>query len=281
MPTSFIGQQLDWNDSAFLFVFCPNNSGTTILSEYIASQLDAYLPTFGNAEGQMVPTVKHLMRSRPWNKAHALDWNFIRREWETLSKGRLFVEGSPPNIMRPAGIVQVFGHDSTAIISICNPYQHIASVLRRYHKPGADLAKIASDWLFKAAAVRDIRDTYPQFPFLSHETFVRDPATLNRALSLELKPFHGNGKSGSEARGVQDLGARTTAFLNPSEIDEINEILRSQPDLVEGFGYHIRAGQGLVADLQSANPEEFENGRARRAAWAQGRKQRVVNTGNG
>ena len=267
IPTNFDNDELEWKDCAFFFLFCPNNSGSTILSQYIASQLGAYLPPFGNDEGQMAPTVKSVMRLRPWDKTRQFDWAFVRRSWEKLAKGRLFVEASPPNIIRCEQIAAVFGKDSSACVSICNPYQQIASALRRYRTPGTDVAHIAANWMTKGTAIQSIRHNFPFFPFFTYEDFVLRPTLVNELLAIECRPFTGTGKRDSGARGVQDLSVRTISFLEPNEVDAINGVLMSNSALLEYFNYPILDGQALHASLKSASRPEYDIGRARREAW--------------
>ena len=133
------GEPISLSDLTYLFLFCPNNSGTTVLSQYLASQIDGYLPPYGNNEGQMVPAVRKMMREKPWNASIDYDWAFIRAAWDEMRDGRIFVEGSPPNLLRFDSIREVFGQDSSAVISICDPYQHIASCMKRYDRHPGDL----------------------------------------------------------------------------------------------------------------------------------------------
>lgn len=195
---NFHGEPIDLKQLSFIFLFCPNNSGTTILSQYIASQIEVYLPPFGNNEGQMIPEVKPIMRNHPWNPHQKFDWPFIRSTWEKRAAGKLFFEASPPNLMRPQEIEEFFGHDSTALISISNPYQYISSCLRRYRQPGAPVAPLAREWLMKAKRIRDIRKRYPFFPFLSYEDFVTNPRQINRLLGVAERDIKLQGKAGSE-----------------------------------------------------------------------------------
>ena len=58
---TFSGRDIALRDLRVFFVFSPNNSGTTVISQYLASQIDGYLPPYGNNEGQMVPEVKAMV----------------------------------------------------------------------------------------------------------------------------------------------------------------------------------------------------------------------------
>ncbi len=222
MFTTFHGTQISAAACRFFFIFCPNNSGKTILSQYLAAQLDAYLPPRGNNEGQGLPAVRQMMRTRPWNPDQPFDWPHIRQAWETAAQGRTFVEASPPNLMRAAAISAHFGPDSTALLSICSPHQQIASSLKRYKRPGTKVGGMVDHWVMKAQRIDDISKTYPQFPLIRYEDFVTSPQRVNTALNLAPVDFAGVGKRGSGASGVEDLAIRTTLFLNPEEIDAIS-----------------------------------------------------------
>ncbi len=270
MLTNFHGNPISLSQSKFFFIFCPNNSGKTILSQYLATQLGAYLPPNGNNEGQGLPAVSQMMRSRPWDPTYSFDWPQIRKAWTAAAGGRIFVEASPPNLMRSDAIRAAFGHDSTAIISICSPYQQIASALRRYRTPGTRVGGMVKEWLFKAHKIRLISQSYPQFPLIRHEDFVARPAVLNQTLQLPVVPFDGVGKRGSDASGVDDLHIRTTLFLNEDEIDDISARLVLDGALLSDFGYVVRSGQDLIESSRISAPEEFARARSRRAEWDAG-----------
>lgn len=269
MPINFNGKHIEWDECAFLFLFCPNNSGSTVLSQYIASQSNAYLPPFGNNEGQMAPIVKPMMRMDPWSTGRRFDWQFIRSYWESLAEQRMFVEGSPPNILRHEEIADTFGGDSTAFVSISHPYNQIASCMRRYGHKGSRqrLLRLTKKWVVRANAIREIRIKYPLFPFLSYEAFTHRPQSVNESLSLKLLPFHGNGKIGSSVIGIKDLSDRSIAFLEPNEIDEINCTLSNHTDMLNFFNYSLADSEETHKQLEGTSEEEFRVGRARRETW--------------
>lgn len=250
----------------FLFLFCPNNSGSTVMSQYIAEQTGAYLPPFGNNEGQMVPALRSMMRNAPWKESQSFDWQLIRATWEDLSEGKLFVEASPPNLLRAEPIEQVFGADSSAILSVADPYHQIASMLRRYETPGRKPSDMVAQWVRKARKIAEIRQAYPQFPLIRYQDFVADPARINRYLGLPVAPTSVRGKTGSEGDGIRDMRAVTTLFLTESEIDGISEQLEAHRDILEQFGFAIHSGQELVARL-AEDQEALNKARARRAIW--------------
>ena len=260
---NFFGDPLSLDDAKFLFIFCPNNSGTTVLSQYLTAQLGGYLPPFGNHEGQMMPQLRDMMRRQPWKKSTVFDWSVIRAQWETLVSDQIFVEASPPNLLRVDQISSVFGHDSSAVISICNPYQHIASSMRRYAlKPD----KFAKDWIYKAREIRKLRDAYPHFPFVPYERFVENPKVINNKLGVPVQHVMVKGKRGSGIDGISSSFIRSIGFFNASDVAAVTRVLEAAPGLMTYFGYDL-AGPDFLDAARDSNPEEFSIGTMRRAAW--------------
>lgn len=263
---NFYGDSLSLADLKFLFLLCPNNSGTTIMSQYITAQVDGYLPPFGNNEGQMMPAVRDMMRNKPWNADQKFDWGYIRAQWERLVSDKCFVEASPPNLLRVHDMEPVFGRDSTALVSICDPYQHIASSMHRYTGKPRNVAK---EWVFKARHVRQIREDYPHLPFVSHEEFVKNPASINEAFGLAYREASLKGKRSSGLTEITSTYFRSIGFLRHDDVVSVTEVLETAADVLEYFGYGL-AGPKFLADAQERNPEEFGVGLARRETWEQG-----------
>lgn len=260
---NFVGETIALKKTKFFFLFCPNHSGTTVLSQYLASQIDGYLPPFENNEGQMVPEVKGMMRNRPWAADQSFDWSYIRQCWERLAKAQTFVEASPPNLIRIEGIRAVFGFDSSAIVSVCNPYQHISSVYRR--NPSV-LHKGTKVWIRKAREIIRIRQSYPFFPFISYEEFVARPTVLNERLQVPFKEAVISGKRGSGISGIKSGFYRGLGFLKPDEVRDISALLDEASDVMAYFGYALSGPEILEAARERA-PEEFQIGIEKRAQW--------------
>jgi hypothetical protein len=231
----------------FFFVFAPNNSGTTIMSQYLQSQCDGYLPPFGNFEGQRVPSVAPMMRLDPWNQGQAFDWSFIRSEWQSYGEeaGKsIFVEASPPNIIRVDDIVAEFGADMKAIISISNPYMQIASSAKNYGKQKITkelLEEFAEGWLTKAEHQRRNVERYGnRFPFIKYEEFCRNPEAINQAFGLEASaPASLGGKRNSQVSKVMDMAAKNIAFLTVFETEMVTAVLGRRKDLLDFFDYGL------------------------------------------
>jgi len=247
------------------------------MSQYLASQIGGYLPPFGHYEGQMVPEVKPMMRNKPWANDTKFDWEFIRKEWSKRAQGKVFVEASPPNIVRPDEIAQVFGEDSTGLVSVCNPLQFISSSMRRYNQPGANVKRIARNWVKKANLVRDIRQRYPHFPFISYEAFVQNPTSINEAIHLEPRDVQIEGKKGSNLNGIVSGYTRAIGFLKLPQIEIINSVLAEHQDLLGYFDYRLESAVDIMKNAKETNPLEFSKGFQNRKAWmAKHRKDQVL-----
>lgn len=266
------------DERMYLFLISPNNSGTTVISQYIAQRFDFYLPPFGNSEGQFAPAVKRMMRDRPWDETRAFDWPFIKTSWDALlrASGRdVFVEASPPNMLRLHEIRDAFGVTAHFIFSIADPYSFCGSFLFRYRErvDGNTLDEVAERWLFRAQKqAANIRDL-PDAPRFTYETFCADPPVADRAVSRLLphqaradRPIEFEGKA-SGYDGVVDLNIRNIAVFDFAEIERINERFDSRSELLAEFGYRLLTREDYDA-LRTRDPVQWAQGRERRLRLA-------------
>ena len=264
----------------YIFVLSPNNSGTTVIGQYIAAQSDGYLPPFGNHEGQMVPAVKEAMRSDPWNPEARLDWPFIKSVWDELlaesGKG-VFVETSPPNLMRVGQIREAFAEDARYLFSIANPYAQISSCIYNYSDPPLaprTLRRLTEQWLNKARAMAQNIVSHPDIPKITYEDFCRTPTVINEALDLPVVSDSAiAGKRNAPVTRIMDMTNRNILFNDAFTIDRISELLAEEEDLLQFFGYSlIEDGVAFVTGLK----DDFAALHAaliRRSRWeAKGRK---------
>ena len=258
----------------FLFLLSPNNSGSTIISQYLAAQTGGYLPPFGNNEGQMAPGVRALMRDRPWNRRQHWDWGPIRAEWTRLAEAAgktLFIEASPPNIVRTEAIRRAFGGEARFLLSVSGPYSFIASMVFNYLHPPLDpaaLRKAARQWIVRVERIRQDQLAHPDTPRMSYEAFCADPTLANRLLYIPVRdatpPLPG--KRNAPVGQILDLTKRGLAFLTAEEWDIANEVLGGRPDLTEFFGYDLAPGAELVGMARS-DAALLEAGLGRRAKF--------------
>ncbi len=255
----------------YIFLFAPNNSGTTVSCQYLAAQTGGYLPPYGYNEGQMAPAVRKVMRTRPWDAANRFDWGWIRGEWDALCRAAgkgLFIEGSPPNMVRVADIRAVFDGAADYLFFLSHPYMQIASCAYNYGAPDRQpIEAYARHWLIKAATIRRGMADNPDIALVTYEAFCADPGVLNRALGLPVRPVAPvEGKRADGNGRIRNLSARNIAFLRESEIDRIRAVLQTETGLVEGFGYDLPRGAECLRGI-SAQAGLVAEGLRRRVEW--------------
>jgi hypothetical protein len=260
--------------TTFLFIFSPNNSGTTAMCQYLQQQCDGYLPPFGNYEGQMAPTLRKMMRNEPWNPDNHFDWAHIRAEWERLATEAgmsIFVEGSPPNILRVDQIVEAFGGDMQAAFAISSPYAQVSSAIKNYYNDKISddvLAEFARFWQFKAdAQKKNVLKYRERFPLIRYEDFCRDPGIVNQAFGIAQKqPQPIAGKKNSQVTKIVDLTVKNISFLTGLELMTLTEVLAERQDLLDFFGYPL-LDAAAHNDLLSQNLGLMQAGLLDRIKW--------------
>lgn len=269
----------------FYFIFGLNNSGTTVVSQYLETQTGAYLPPYGNHEGQHVPAVRHIFRHKPWKKNKVIDWDFVRRAWEAEMRAEgktAFIDASPPNIAQVAQIRRAFGAEHRGMLLVNDPYAQIASCLKTYTKPPMtpeNIYRYSRRWSFKIRHQQRNRQTFPDLPVVTYEAFCADPAVVNRAFGVARQEGEVavGGKVNQHLQAIQaqvteirDLSVRTLAFLRADEVEAITQNLHDAApeaaDLVTLFGYELLDGRTFEARLAS-NPAQADEGRDTRKRW--------------
>lgn len=264
----------------FFFIITPNNSGSTVFSQFIANNIPlSFLPPHGNNEGQWIPEVVNMMRNNPWSPHTKMDWEFIKNTWKTYlneSKKQIFIESSPPTMVRLNSMLETF-RPRGMVLFISNPYLQIASCIHRYSKnESIDVAakRFTELWLEKAKIQADNKSSHPSTPLISYEFFCTNPAqACNQALSsLEHQdpPDSVNltikGKKNTLISTIMDMTPRHLSFLGKDGVSIINETLTSQIDILEFFGY--RALEPTQIDMiTEANKPLQGVGIKNRADW--------------
>lgn len=240
----------------FYFLFSNSYSGTTVMSRYLETQTGAYLPPFGNNEGQMVPELREEMRVEPWNPDYAVDWTRVKQVWERLATeagASAFIEASPPNTMRMPQVLEAFGPQAQPVFSSTDPYAWVASAVFKQNVGGVSrekLENLAGIWIRRSKTMRKHLEACPDMPRITYEGFCADPTVLNRALSVPIVDAAANfvGKNNDPVRGIVNLNRRHFATLSFNEWDAVSEVFAKQADLLEYFGYALRTGREIVED---------------------------------
>ena len=240
----------------FIFLFSPNNSGTTVMSQYISSLVkNSYLPPFGNNEGQNAPKLKSYFPKNRWTSKKKLDWIYIKSIWLELleeSKKSIFIEASPPNIIKVDEIFDCF-KPKHYLFSISSPYSFIGSCLYNYSK--TNLTKNRIDYMCN----KWIQSAKMQIMYISkygyskeittYESFCENPDSLIEMLfkNESEKDFYVNkssekiitGKSNDKFSKIINMQPKHLTYLGIKKINYISEKLSPYKEVLDFFNYKI------------------------------------------
>lgn len=265
------------NPEPFIFIFAPNNSGTTVLSQLLAANLrSAYLPPFGHNEGQWIPEVQEIMRNSPWSQNNNLNWKYIKTQWLKYleqSQKDLFIEASPPNMMKVDDILKEF-LPTHCIFFISNPYLQIASCIHRYSKnmtPQTAIKHFTKLWIMKAKKQQLNCKSHPNIPLITYEDLcINSKKTISKITSglAKNKKFTSKipGKKTSKANTIINMQPRHIAFLGIDGIKEINDLLKTEIEILNFFRYHLITEKEANKILRT-NPLLSNEGLLERFKW--------------
>ena len=263
----------------FFFLFAPKFSGSTVMSQVIANSVNGYLPSFTNNEGQMVPAVKKIIFAQDrWDPNVDYKWDPIKSTWLSLlhnSQKDIFIEASPPNIMRLESIKRNFSEDMTGVISISSPYMQITSAIKKkYHNmvgnkklrprdqiPEKLIRKATDSWVLMAKAQRNNVKSNPSMPLVTYEQFCKNPQKLIKAFcnqaqiqTKSYKPQKIGGKKFTGITGIMDMTCKNLSFLSLKEIEILTRNLKRHRSLLRFFGYQLLTTQDVTAMYEEHMP---------------------------
>ncbi len=118
----------------FLFIYSPPYSGSTLLTQCIASSKAVSVNNpYGTMEGQRLPEVEPILFTQArWDPGRSIPWTQVRNYWERYwQPDKLFcLEKSPPNSLHISEIKHCFSPHSS-IILVRHPFAIYESLLRR------------------------------------------------------------------------------------------------------------------------------------------------------
>lgn len=229
--------------SRYLFILCPNYSGSTLLWRLVSTSPHvSALP----AEGQFLPELREIMRTKPWDADHPLPWDHIRQVWHRYwdPSKRFALEKSPPNLIRAP---QIESHFSPAsfIVMVRDPYAHCEGLMRRN---GADARTAAEFSLDCLRAQRDNASRLDNAISFTYEQLCDDPrGTAQRILEflpdLETLDWQAQFKvhaiDGNAARTIHNYNAVKLRELGNQHVRVITEVLSQAPDVLSYWGYKL------------------------------------------
>jgi hypothetical protein len=246
-----------------LFVISPNNSGSTVLKNALATSRHTWnLRREGqNTVGFQGPRGTSLRRPLLWagdpetraQAAGAVDWEASRRAWYFQAFARdpgasVFVEKSPPFVLRVAELASAF-RDARFVFLVRDPYAVIEGILRRARRSQApDLVATAARHVTVCLAAQ--RDHAARFAergvLLRYEDLCADPAEATARIR-GLVPVLGDLDLGQRVavkglydEPLRDMNAEQIARLGPEVVREIGRELAPHRALLRHFGYALR-----------------------------------------
>ena len=245
----------------YIFLISPNNSGTTIASQFITSKLKkCYLPPKGNHEGLKIKKIWKTIKAQRWNPDAPVNYELAKEIWEKRalkSQCTSFFEASPPNLCHLEQILKEF-NNCTIIFWMSNPYLHIGSCVNRYGKTEFHhaVSTATNRWIKKATYQRQNHFILPKAPKLNYEDFCKEPdeylkSKIGSILELQKTPGHIRGKNTTKISTVMNMTPKALAFLGKSGLSIISQKLQENEEIIDYFKYKIVSPDEANSILES------------------------------
>ncbi|MBF0622115.1 MAG: sulfotransferase [Magnetococcales bacterium] len=240
-----------------LFLLMPNNSGTTFLEQVLnRCENVAHLP----AEGQFIPGFVGPTPIRDnvvslWTEkldlftdpAH-FDWPKTKRAWQERLRTnntdpRVFVEKSPPNLLRANMLIENFPRVKF-LVMVRNPYAVAEGICRQ--NPQADLTRAATHLMtcFKWQDM-NLKRYADRSLFFTYERMCAQPNAVAKQISNLIPDLHDvNFQQKIKIKGryheqIRNMNAQQIERLSPEDIQTLNRVFHSHEVLLRRFGYSI------------------------------------------
>jgi hypothetical protein len=260
----------------YLFIICMNNSGSTLLERVTSECRNAvgfpapggpeqqvngqgFVPDLMPIPGKMTPKCRRIWSEQAeiLQDESRYDWPKIkkrwRREWSHNPKfntaaPRVFLEKSPPNILRAAMLQKNF-ENSFFILMQRNPYA-VAEGIRR--RASLSIERCIRHWI--RCAEQQIRNEQilQRAIKLNYEELSADPETCRRRIvdfipvldDLDIcRHVSVHSLDGQLRQPIVNYNQKQIALLSPEDLQEINRHLDKIPQVMAHFGYHYIRGQ--------------------------------------
>lgn len=258
----------------YFFLLSLNNSGSTIVAQVMASYFDAFLPPFGNNEGQNIPEVLQLMK-KPKEKV-AFNWSdsplpwteikLITDEYLKQSGKKIFIEKTPNNTIRAVEIENFFFKDKEFVgcCLVSDPYSFVSSSIRNYLKGVHDIGearRLAERWVKMTKIQLENAEKF-NLRVISYGNFCSNPLNVLSAIAeqfgiktqeeslTELRGGKGNQHFASMR--LKDQTIRHLGFLIHEEVLEINDVLSGHRDFLNQNSFEIW-GSDKINNLLSSD----------------------------
>jgi hypothetical protein len=234
-----------------LFLLNPPHSGSTAMAKVLMTSPRIW-STAENGEGDRMPKVSPMMRTRPDDETHDYDWVWIRQQWESICPptGEIMLEKSPTNILRVPSITKAFP-EAFYVITNREPYAWIASFahrnfefLMRLSARQIRLHYVTTNWLrYARFQMKNVTMLSSAATSITYEQFCTNPAQLISALEATFGQL--NVDHVSKIAKLKDYPPAPLTNLNLRHIKElgsedfsvITETLVTDREALDYFGY--------------------------------------------
>jgi hypothetical protein len=258
-----------------LFLLVPNNSGSSVLHDLIATSSDvAILPNEGqfcpNFIGPLAHTfgVAHFFTKKEgiFKNEKNYEWGVIKNQWTSLWKkdnptARVFLQKSPPDILRADMPHKTF-EDTKFIIMVRNPYAQVESILRA--NPTASLEDAATHAIRcleiqlenSEQYLEDLVFRYEDLTDKTEETIKNIEEFLNISNLDSDKVF----ETKAYVSKIRNMNDDQIKKLTDKQIVTINSIFSKKIDVLEECGYSLIEPSSFNFKLVGeVNVTEFQN----------------------
>jgi len=237
-----------------LFLLVPNNSGSSLLHDLIATSEDvAVLPAEGQFYYNFVGpdpiklNVKHIFTEKEEifrNKSN-YEWGVIKSSWTSAWKNnkvgaKIKLQKSPTDIVRPKMLQEAFP-DSKFIIMIRNPYAMIEGIMRG--NPNATVIQAAKHALRCLEIQLENSEIYKNDLVLRYEDLTDDSENTVNLIKeyLELSDIDYNRTFYVKdyISTIVNKNNEQIKKLTDSQLEEINKIFKSKEFILSECGYEI------------------------------------------
>ena len=244
-------------DHIYIFVVCPNSSGSTLIAKFLSSSQNVSVLPSINHEGQWA-VQEHAPGAMPLPKGNEVknwtsnfekfanpsnyDWSQIKYVWHSLwdNSKKLFLEKSPPNVITAPMLEKQFDN-SRFVLSMRDPYAFCEGVRRAR---GYGLEVIATHWLRCAELQLRNRQSLKNSYCFSYEElcdesnrvvdellrFIPELEHLETEREYSVQQHHGR---------MINKNPEQIARLSSHDTQLISQVLSRDKELVEQFGYDL------------------------------------------
>lgn len=239
-------------DFETILIFTPPNSGSTAISEYLltSSRVASFAP-----RSEMQWLIPGLCGDDRWWPEKAINYKSVVGTLNSAAKSvvsknknfNLFVEKSPPNMVRSEGLLKLFPK-KRILINNRDPYANIASQLKRYPRAHfADMERVeivkylAKIWLYRSEFLIKIAEKY-NTPTISYEAFCENPGKLLSLIDLPELDVAAEAQvkvKDYSLQKIRNMNTQQIEKLSDSEVELISSTLSKRKELLDEFAYRI------------------------------------------